>query len=122
MHKVNVKRLNAIQAAPLGIKVVKRGEIPPDPSDLPVADMPEYFREVKPPEEHQTIEDRLVALCDALGGAHRYREPLESGQVKLTVKLADGTVLGGVGDTTTLAFNQLLDKAKRFEAAGLKEG
>lgn len=122
MNKINVKRLNAIQAAPIGVKVVKKGEIPPDPSDLPVADMPEYVRDVKPPEEHQTIEDRLVALCDALGGAHRYREPLENGQIRLKLKLTDGTILAGVGDTTLLAFNQLLDKAKRFEAAGLKEG
>lgn len=114
---VNIKRLNNIQAAPLGVQKIPKGTLAPDPSDLPVADMPEYEREVKDPKDHTTIEDRLVYLCDALGGAVRYREPTEDG-VTLKVKLKDGTVLAGQGATTRDAFNALLDKTQRFFNAG----
>lgn len=118
---VNTKRLNAIQAAPIGVEKIPKGSITPDPSDLPVDGVPTYELEVKDPKEHQTIADRLDYLCDALGGARHYREPAEDGQIILKVKLSDGTVLGGKGKDTVHAFNQLLDKTQRFFAAGLKE-
>lgn len=119
---INTKRLNAIQAAPIGVEKIKKGEVAPDPSDLPVADMPTYDRELKEPKDHQTIADRLDYLCDALGDARHYREFAEDGNVILKVKLQDGTMLGGKGKDTLHAFNQLLEKVQRFFNAGLKEG
>lgn len=117
--KIDLKRLTAIQAAPLGVTVIKKGEPTPAASDLPVEGVPAYGRELKDPKDHQTVADRLDYLCAALGGAHYYRQPLDNGQVQLSVKLPDGTVLAGVDDNTAAAFNQLLDKVQRFMSAGL---
>lgn len=118
---VDIASLQAITAAPVGIQVVKAGEPTPDASDLPVKDMPAYARDIKDPSDHTNIADRIDYLCAKVGGSYS-RKPLDNNQVQLALKLADGTVLAGVGLTTAEAFNQLLDKTTRFLSAGATAG
>jgi hypothetical protein len=120
-QRVDATRLAGIQGVPVGVQVVRAGQESPAPDDVPVEGAPAYERVIKPPEEHQTIADRLDYLCDVLGGAKHRRTPLQDG-VKLVVELLDGTVLGGRGRTTAEAFNGLLENAQRFFDAGLNEG
>ena len=118
-RRLNTHSLNKLQAHPVGVQVVRKGEAAPEPLDEPVEGAPAYTNPIKDPKDHQTIQDRLDYLCDALGGARVYRKPLDNGEVQLSVKLPDGTSLGGLGTTTAEAFNQLLDRVKRFMAADL---
>lgn len=123
--KKSTTGLSAVQAVPIGIKVIKKGEPIPEPEDLPVKDMPAYETIIKEPEDHQTIADKLDYLCDQLGAKH-YRELVqldsgETGDVILKLKLEDGTVLAGKGATTAEAFNALLPKVQLFASATAKE-
>jgi hypothetical protein len=120
--------LGAVKAVPVGIKVIKKGEPIPEPSDAPVEGVEAYGWDVKPPEEHLTIADKLDFVCAQLGGARHYRERErlrdeddneQLGDVILKLKLTDGTVLGGKGPTTAEAFNALLTKVQHFAKAGL---
>lgn len=109
-------RLNALQAAPLGVVKVPAGQAAPEPSTLPVPDVPAYANEVKPPEEHQTVADRLTYLCDILGATHSRRISPDDGQTLLAVTW-EGNTLAGKGATTAEAFDALLTKVQAYMAA-----
>lgn len=121
--------ISAVAAAPVGIKVIKKGDPIPDIDDRPVEGVDAYGWEIKEPEDHQSIADRLDYLCTKLDARHyRELEQLQdkdgnrvTGDVILKLKLPDGTVLGGKGPTTAHAFNELLKKVQVFTTAVTSE-
>lgn len=121
--KVKSVGVAAIRAVPLVTKVIKKGEPVPDIDDLPVADLPAYKAVInRDVDTHQTIADRLDLMCESLGGARHYRKVDDNtGEVSLSVKTTDGTVLAGKGASTGEAFNKLLEKVQRFTDAGLNK-
>lgn len=121
--KVKSIGVSAIRAVPLVTKVVRKGEPVPDIDDLPVANLPAYKAVInKDVDTHQTIADRLDLMCESLGGARHYRKVDDNtGEVSLSVKTTDETVLTGKGASTAEAFNKLLEKVQRFMGSGLNK-
>lgn len=106
---------SAAKAALSGVTphVIKKGEPVPDRSALPVEGMPAYPKTLKPIEEQQTIEDKLVFIEDALQ-ARKELGINELGQRYIVLILPDKTRIGGAGDSTSEAFNNLLARLQQF--------
>ncbi len=110
----DVARLAALQGSELGRVVIKAGETPPlahAPEEVEDPKRPRYPHVVKPLEEHQTLQDELVYLCDVLEGEYTVNSNEDDTLFTWRIHMATGDVLAGQGPTREAAFSNLKEKA-----------